>query len=461
MYQYENVKAPERNQRGSDAVRRTPKASVIPTSSRYVSDINTAQMKPSGGNIEDPREKLSERFDYHRKYNNTGLPDNLKNGVEALSGYSLDDVKVHFNSSKPAQLHAYAYTIGADIHVAPGQERHLPHEAWHVVQQKQGRVRPMYKKNGVNINDNPSLEREADINGRLALNSSAAAGGFADADISEEVAQLDIIELNNPINAPGQHDRIIGINLMPSKQGRDHASDYIPFIGKAWETLSDKFAGHSSIISGNMTRENDIPELQLEQGKGFAPKGMLNSLKVGWASIFGKQVDVPGEYKDESQAILMDKKARQVIVHVSEETYQKWNQIIGNGGNGVVVGGIYSFAPGTGMNNLFDGPGSDNCTTIALRNTRNACISLLYDLNAKDPKTPVDLKDITALERLQEHAKELMNYIVEQNNKKMTPKGTQGRAMYKLEEMYHQGGIFFTPEDIDLFDRRERYTTAI
>jgi hypothetical protein len=24
----------------------------------------------------------------------------------------------------------------------PGQEQHLPHEAWHVVQQKQGRVKP-------------------------------------------------------------------------------------------------------------------------------------------------------------------------------------------------------------------------------------------------------------------------------------------------------------------------------
>ncbi|HAP61901.1 MAG TPA: hypothetical protein DCR93_21180, partial [Cytophagales bacterium] len=31
---------------------------------------------------------------------------------------------------------------GTDIHLAPGQQKHLPHEAWHVVQQKQGRVKP-------------------------------------------------------------------------------------------------------------------------------------------------------------------------------------------------------------------------------------------------------------------------------------------------------------------------------
>jgi hypothetical protein len=74
--------------------------------------------------------------------NKTGLPDHLKSGVENLSGYSLDDVKVHYNSDKPAQLNALAYAQGTDIHVASGQDRHLPHEAWHVVQQKQGRVQP-------------------------------------------------------------------------------------------------------------------------------------------------------------------------------------------------------------------------------------------------------------------------------------------------------------------------------
>ena len=29
---------------------------------------------------------------------------------------------------------ALAYAQGSDIHLAPGQEQHLPHEAWHVVQ---------------------------------------------------------------------------------------------------------------------------------------------------------------------------------------------------------------------------------------------------------------------------------------------------------------------------------------
>lgn len=101
--------------------------------------------------------------------NNTGLPDNLKSGIENLSGYSMDDVKVHYNSSKPAQLQAHAYAQGTDIHLGTGQEKHLPHEAWHVVQQKQGRVKPtMQFKGKVNINDDAGLEREADVMGMKA-----------------------------------------------------------------------------------------------------------------------------------------------------------------------------------------------------------------------------------------------------------------------------------------------------
>jgi len=102
--------------------------------------------------------------------NKTGLPDNLKAGVENLSGISMDDVRVHYNSSKPTQLQALAYTQGTEIHVASGQEKHLPHEAWHVIQQAQGRVQPtMQLKDGVEVNDDQGLEHEADVMGQRAL----------------------------------------------------------------------------------------------------------------------------------------------------------------------------------------------------------------------------------------------------------------------------------------------------
>ena len=100
----------------------------------------------------------------------TGLPGDLKVGIESLSGLSMDHVKVHYNSSQPAQVNALAYAQGTDIHVAPGQERHLPHEAWHIVQQAQGRVQPtMQMRDGVPVNDDEGLEHEADVMGARAL----------------------------------------------------------------------------------------------------------------------------------------------------------------------------------------------------------------------------------------------------------------------------------------------------
>ncbi len=118
-----------------------------------------------------PEELLQGKLEpVQRKENNTGLPDNLKSGIENMSGYSMNDVKVHYNSDKPAQLQAHAYAQGTDIHIAPGQEKHLPHEAWHVVQQKQGRVKTtMQMKGSVNINDDASLEKEANLMGAIAL----------------------------------------------------------------------------------------------------------------------------------------------------------------------------------------------------------------------------------------------------------------------------------------------------
>src|SRR5438477_1746279 len=113
--------------------------------------------------------------DLFPKKNTTGLPDTLKAGVERLSGFSLDDVHVHYNSSKPIQAGALAYTLGTDIHVGPGQERHLGHEAWHVVQQKQARVTPTIELDRIAINDDDRLEREADIMGaRAAMDNTLA-----------------------------------------------------------------------------------------------------------------------------------------------------------------------------------------------------------------------------------------------------------------------------------------------
>jgi hypothetical protein len=168
--------------------------------------FETAQLIEEEEPIQGKFETLQRASAEEKKANHTGMPDNLKSGIENLSGYSMDDVKVHYNSDKPAQLNAHAYAQGADIHVAPGQEQHLPHEAWHVVQQKQGRVQPtMQMKTGVPVNDDAGLENEADVMGAKALQqmtslqkkrkTSENRNGFIQLRQIEEVTSLDALRL--------------------------------------------------------------------------------------------------------------------------------------------------------------------------------------------------------------------------------------------------------------------------
>lgn len=97
-----------------------------------------------------------------------GLPTQLKSGVEQLSGMNMGDVKVQYNSPQPSKIGAAAYAQGSDIHLGKGQEKHLPHEAWHVVQQKKGDVKATNSINGTAVNDDSSLEKEADQMGAEA-----------------------------------------------------------------------------------------------------------------------------------------------------------------------------------------------------------------------------------------------------------------------------------------------------
>lgn len=138
---------------------------------RSIKDTQLQAMNATNKTLQSKIERKNQTLSRQAKQNKTGLPDKVKAGVERLSGVSLDEVSVKYNSDKPAQLGALAYTEGTDIHVGPGQEQHLPHEAWHVVQQVQGRVQPtvQLKEGQESVNDDAGLEREADVMGAKAL----------------------------------------------------------------------------------------------------------------------------------------------------------------------------------------------------------------------------------------------------------------------------------------------------
>ncbi len=77
-----------------------------------------------------------------KKKNKAGLPSNLIEGEEELSGHSMDDVRVHYDSSKPDQLDTGSFNQDPEVHIEPPNKRKLPHEAWHVVQQKRIKQKP-------------------------------------------------------------------------------------------------------------------------------------------------------------------------------------------------------------------------------------------------------------------------------------------------------------------------------
>lgn len=91
------------------------------------------------------------------------------------------------SGGRPGSLHAQAYAQGSDIHTAPGQEEHLPHEAWHVVQQgagqptletiAQGPAKAIVEAPNPPVSDVDALEREADAMGMKAMKSGGGGGG--------------------------------------------------------------------------------------------------------------------------------------------------------------------------------------------------------------------------------------------------------------------------------------------
>jgi hypothetical protein len=91
---------------------------------------------------------------------------------------SYQDVNIHQNDGSASQMGALAYTQGNNVHFAPGQfnpntqggQELLGHELTHVVQQRQGKVQPTKQGKGLSVNDNPSLESEADSMGKKAAN---------------------------------------------------------------------------------------------------------------------------------------------------------------------------------------------------------------------------------------------------------------------------------------------------
>lgn len=209
----------------------------------------------------------------------------------------LSDVQVHRNSAQPAQLNAHAFAQGNQIHLAPGQEQHLPHEAWHVVQQRQGRVKPtMQMKGGVAVNDDQSLEREADAMGAKAARTRLP---------SDQRSSPKTLASSSDIGGP------------PTAQ---RASDYAGIL-PAHETYGDSYAFNGGRAS-EFTYHHIIPENRLvEVTKELkAIKAFFEALEPGPENA--ELRDLGNTLNDETDVLVTGAKAMWRETRIKDVTHE-------------------------------------------------------------------------------------------------------------------------------------------
>lgn len=123
----------------------------------------------------------SEKNAIQMKSSKGSLPETVQTKMEQSMGADFSGVNIHTNSKSAESVGALAYTQGSDVHFAPGQfkpdtnsgQKLIGHELAHVVQQKAGKVKANKSIGNTLVNDNSSLEREADVAGEKAASGQA------------------------------------------------------------------------------------------------------------------------------------------------------------------------------------------------------------------------------------------------------------------------------------------------
>jgi hypothetical protein len=149
--------------------------------------MRSASAEPSGVHAFQPPEGFLERNSPRK---GQPLPPSVQRRMETFFEADFSDVRVHVGG-EATSIGAIAFTLGSDIHFAPGfYEPHtsrgqelLGHELTHVLQQRDGRVANPFG-DGIAVVQDAELEAEADRMGRAVaagqakMSSSASAFPF-------------------------------------------------------------------------------------------------------------------------------------------------------------------------------------------------------------------------------------------------------------------------------------------
>lgn len=232
--------------------------------------------------------KSEENIDHNQKEANTvakQLPNNIKTNAEHLSGIALDDVRVHYNSPEPEKLSSYAFAKGSNIHISSGQEQHLPHEAWHVVQQKQGKVKPILENN---VNDDKALEDDADKFG-----SELTKDIHIDKDQNKELSPI------------SQNDNVTQLMSWPfgskKKEEKNDKSEDTGFFGglmnKASGLAKTQLGGAKQYLGDKLADTRSFASSKLTEAKEHVKENKVSSAVTGadtTNSIVAKSLSLAG-----------------------------------------------------------------------------------------------------------------------------------------------------------------------
>lgn len=204
-----------------------------------------------------------------KKENNTGLSDNLKTGMENLSGISLEDVKVHYNSDKPARFTAHAYAQAADIRVASRLEKKRGAEVMPVQLRKINDV--------VFTNDD---QKEKFIGGYLAW--------VYDILVGENTKYEEVLELVSQREKNPEMNILIEENVFGENSECILPDFYIPTNIKVWKEFIQRVRNRDSLKIP--ARGKDVSQdLNVETEKGRADslkfvsgKEKQNIEELGW-----------------------------------------------------------------------------------------------------------------------------------------------------------------------------------
>jgi hypothetical protein len=166
--------------RGGEAARASGQKTTLPARNPSGGNSQSEAAPPLQRRADGGAERSVEQLS-HEGAQAGGIPSPVLGRMEHALGQDFSNVRLHRNSSKASEMGALAYTQGDEVHLAPGQfqpdtapgQQLLGHELTHVAQQRQGRVRPTMQLKGVGINDDDSLEREADTIGMMAASANA------------------------------------------------------------------------------------------------------------------------------------------------------------------------------------------------------------------------------------------------------------------------------------------------